>query len=83
MPRKSRSIVNADEPSTADVSTHEDTEMQDQDQDQDQEDKMNGFKKFGVSATWPAFQFHSQRSWAWAQQDADVQGNQANIAATV
>lgn len=31
------------DPSTADASTHEDVEMQDQD------DKMNGFKKFGVS----------------------------------
>ena len=45
MPRKSRSSVNAEEPLPVDVSTHEDTEMQ------DQEDKMNGFKKFGVSAT--------------------------------
>lgn len=31
------------DPSTADASAHEDVEMQ------DQEDKMNGFKKFGVS----------------------------------
>lgn len=31
------------DPSTADASTHEDVEMQDHD------DKMNGFKKFGVS----------------------------------
>lgn len=35
--------VDSDEPST-DNSTHEDVEMQDRD------DKMNGFKKFGVSA---------------------------------
>src|SRR5690242_2985087 len=33
------------DPSTADASAHEDVEMQDQD------DKMNGFKKFGVSET--------------------------------
>jgi SWI/SNF-related matrix-associated actin-dependent regulator of chromatin subfamily A member 5 len=33
------------DPSTADASAHEDVEMQDQD------DKMNGFKKFGVSKT--------------------------------
>jgi hypothetical protein len=48
----------SDGPSTTDVSAHEDVEMQDQD------DKMNGFKKFGVSASsscalpsfrrWPA-----------------------------
>lgn len=33
------------DPSTAEASAHEDVEMQDQD------DKMNGFKKFGVSST--------------------------------
>jgi hypothetical protein len=36
------------DPSTADASTHEDVEMQDQD------DKMNGFKKFGVSESHKA-----------------------------
>jgi hypothetical protein len=44
MARKS-SGRDSDGPSTADVSAHEDVEMQDQD------DKMNGFKKFGVSAS--------------------------------
>lgn len=34
------------DPSTADASAHEDVEMQDQD------DKMNGFKKFGVSQSF-------------------------------
>jgi hypothetical protein len=47
MPRKS--AAKAEEPSSEDVSSHSDVEMQDQDQ---QEDKMSGFKKFGVSATW-------------------------------
>ncbi|KAF2130418.1 hypothetical protein P153DRAFT_314292 [Dothidotthia symphoricarpi CBS 119687] len=51
MPRKSRSGVNAEEPSIVDVSTHEDTEMQDQDQD----DKMNGFKKFGYNQDTPDY----------------------------
>lgn len=43
MPRKSN--VNSDGPSSGDVSAHSDVEMQDR-----QDDKMNGFKKFGVSA---------------------------------
>jgi SWI/SNF-related matrix-associated actin-dependent regulator of chromatin subfamily A member 5 len=47
MARKS-SGRDSDGPSTADVSAHEDVEMQDQD------DKMNGFKKFGVSASSPS-----------------------------
>ena len=46
MARKS-SGRDSDGPSTADVSAHEDVEMQDQD------DKMNGFRKFGVSASCP------------------------------
>lgn len=44
MPRKS--AAKAQEPSSDDASAHSDVEMQDQ-----PEDKMNGFKKFGVSAT--------------------------------
>lgn len=43
MARKSN--VDSDGPSTADASANEDVEMQDQD------NKMSGFKKFGVSAT--------------------------------
>ena len=46
MPRKS--AAKAEEPSSEDVSAHSDVEMQDQ-----QEDKMNGFKKFGVSIVYP------------------------------
>lgn len=46
MPRKS--AAKAEEPSSEDVSAHSDVEMQDQ-----QEDKMNGFKKFGVSTVYP------------------------------
>lgn len=44
MARKSN--VDSDGPSTGDASAHSDVEMQDQ-----QDDKMNGFKKFGVSIT--------------------------------
>jgi SWI/SNF-related matrix-associated actin-dependent regulator of chromatin subfamily A member 5 len=55
MPRKS--AAKAEEPSSEDVSAHSDVDMQDQ-----QEDKMSGFKKFGVSATWPgAFLRHERR----------------------
>jgi hypothetical protein len=41
-PRKSRNR-DTEEPSTADVSANEDVEMQ------DQGERVNGFKKFGVS----------------------------------
>jgi len=45
MPRKS-AAKKVEEPSSDDVSAQSDVEMQDQ-----QDDKMSGFKKFGVSAT--------------------------------
>ena len=47
MARKSTAKV--EEPSSDEASAHSDVEMQDQAAD----DKMNGFKKFGVSATHP------------------------------
>ena len=48
MPRKS-AAKKVEEPLSDDVSAQSDVEMQDQQEQQD--DKMSGFKKFGVSVT--------------------------------
>lgn len=75
MARKSN--VASDGPSTGDASEHSDVEMQDQ-----QDDKMNGFKKFGVSAITraPSISLQRGQDWLYLWQ---IQERYADIAGTV
>lgn len=62
MPRKS--AAKAEEPSSDEASAHSDVEMQDQ-----HDDKMSGFKKFGVSATrpWASTLLHIAHTATWLE----------------
>jgi hypothetical protein len=72
-----KSAAKKEDPVSDDGSAQSDVEMQDQ-----QDDKMSGFKKFGVSATLPCAFLHRHPGVDW-EEGAVIVDTQANVAGTV